>query len=120
VTVSLILNLVADGRYEGAEEESGCATPRSSSCERTLYDPVMTAKAIQISMDTDLLGRIDADPEARRRGRSAFVRTAVQLYLKAKARKEVEERLAHAYEGNADALLEEVEALMGSQAWPSD
>ena len=80
----------------------------------------MTAKAIQISMDTDLLGRIDADPEARRRGRSAFVRTAVQLYLKAKARKEVEERLARAYEGNADALLEEIEVLMGSQAWPSD
>ncbi|HEX9732133.1 MAG TPA: ribbon-helix-helix protein, CopG family [Thermoanaerobaculia bacterium] len=80
----------------------------------------MTAKAVQISMDTDLLGRIDADPEARRRGRSAFVRTAVKLYLRAKERREVEERLARAYEGKADALLEEIESLIGRQSWPND
>lgn len=80
----------------------------------------MSAKPVQISMDTTLLRRIDADPEARERGRSAFVRSAVELYLTAKERQEVESRLREAYAGEADALLEEIEDLMGDQAWPSD
>ncbi len=70
-------------------------------------------------MDASLLGRIDADPEVRDRGRSAFIRSAVQLYLKAKERREIEARLAQVYDGEADALLEEIEDLMGGQSWPS-
>lgn len=80
----------------------------------------MPAKPVQISMDTALLRRIDADPEARRKGRSAFVRSAVRLYLTAKERRDVERRIAEAYTGEADSLLEEIEDLMGEQAWPSD
>ncbi|MCP3963930.1 MAG: hypothetical protein GY719_39340 [bacterium] len=64
-------------------------------------------------MDSDLLGRIDSDPETRDRGRSAFVRSAVRLYLKAKKRREIETRLADAYDGEADALLDEIEVLVG-------
>jgi metal-responsive CopG/Arc/MetJ family transcriptional regulator len=79
----------------------------------------MAARPVQISLDSDLLGQIDADPEAREKGRSAFIRTAVQLYLKAKERKEIETRLAQAYAGEADSLLAEVEALMSQQSWPS-
>ncbi len=71
-------------------------------------------------MDNDLLVRIDSDPEVRDKGRSAFIRSAVRLYLKAKKRREVEARLAAAYGGEADALLEEIEALMGEQSWPND
>jgi len=71
-------------------------------------------------MDVDLVERIDADPEVREKGRSAFIRSAVRLYLTAKERQEIEVRLAHAYGGEEDALLEEVEALMGTQSWPSD
>ncbi len=78
----------------------------------------MAAKPIQISMDANLLGRIDADPEVRDKGRSAFIRSAIQLYLKAKERREIEARLTQSYDGEADALLEEVEDLMSSQAWP--
>ncbi len=80
----------------------------------------MAAHPIQISMDSDLLGQIDADPEAREKGRSAFIRSAVQLYLKAKERREIEARLAQAYGGEADSLLEEIEELMSLQSWPSD
>ena len=80
----------------------------------------MTAKAVQISLDTDLLGRIDADPEVKDRGRSAFIRSAVRLYLEAKRRREIEARIARAYAGEADSLLEEVESLIGGQSWPSD
>ncbi|HLE83874.1 MAG TPA: ribbon-helix-helix protein, CopG family [Thermoanaerobaculia bacterium] len=80
----------------------------------------MAAKPVQISIDTALLRRIDADPEAREKGRSAFVRSAVELYLTAKERREIESRLRRAYAGEADALLGEIEDLIGDQAWPSD
>ena len=45
--------------------------------------PIMPIKPVQISIDTALLERIDADPEARSRGRSAFVRSAIERYLNA-------------------------------------
>jgi len=71
-------------------------------------------------MDSDLLGQIDADPAAREKGRSAFIRSAVELYLKAKERQQIELRLTQAYSGEAGSLLEEVEELLGMQAWPTD
>jgi metal-responsive CopG/Arc/MetJ family transcriptional regulator len=80
----------------------------------------MAARPVQISIDSDLLGQIDADPEARENGRSAFIRSAVHLYLKAKERRDIEARLTHAYAGEADSLLDEVEALLDQQAWPAD
>jgi predicted RNA-binding protein YlxR (DUF448 family) len=80
----------------------------------------MTERSVQISMDPDLLGQIDADPEVREKGRSAFFHSAAQLYLKAKERRGIERRLAHAYSGEAGSLLEEVEELMGQQSWPND
>lgn len=69
-------------------------------------------------MDRDLLKRIDADQETQQKGRSAFVRSAVELYLKAKQRKEVEAQLDRAYSGEADAMLEEISDFIGEQAWP--
>jgi metal-responsive CopG/Arc/MetJ family transcriptional regulator len=80
----------------------------------------MTAKPVQISIDRELLARIDSDPEVRERGRSAFVRSAVRLYLRAKERRDVDARLAAAYDGAAEAMLGEVEALLGGQSWPDD
>ena len=64
----------------------------------------MAARPVQLSLDTDLLDRIDADP----------------IYLKAKERREIEERLAQTYAGEAGSLLDEVEELMGQQSWPND
>jgi metal-responsive CopG/Arc/MetJ family transcriptional regulator len=78
----------------------------------------MAARPVQISLDSDLLGQIDADPEVQEKGRSAFIRSAVQLYLKAKERREIETGLAQAYSGKAGSLLEEVEELLGRQSWP--
>jgi metal-responsive CopG/Arc/MetJ family transcriptional regulator len=78
----------------------------------------MPAKPVQISIDTELLRRIDADPEAREHGRSALIRAAVQAYLAAKERREVEARIAHAYDGEADAMRDEVAELIGAQEWP--
>jgi metal-responsive CopG/Arc/MetJ family transcriptional regulator len=85
-----------------------------------LYVANMSSKPVQISIDTDLLLRIDQDPEARARGRSAFVRSAVEVYLAAKARREIEAQIVKAYSGQAEAMLAEVEELVGGQSWPSE
>ncbi len=78
----------------------------------------MASKPVQISLDQELLRRIDRDPETRKRGRSAFIRNAVVTYLRAKERREVDEAIRRAYEGTSDEMLSEVETLIGAQAWP--
>lgn len=78
----------------------------------------MASRPIQISMDTDLLHRIDQEPEVQERGRSAFIRSAVELYLAAKQRRTIDDRIARAYDGQADAMRDEIADLMGDQAWP--
>ena len=80
----------------------------------------MPAKPIQISLDSELLARIDKDPEARKRGRSALIRSAVEVYLKAKERKHIEKRIREAYGGSEDDVSAEIEGLIGAQAWPDD
>ncbi len=80
----------------------------------------MAAKPVQISMDTELLRRIDADPETLREGRSAFVRSAIELYLKVKERGELERRIETAYGGQSKAMVEELSDLMDHQAWPDE
>lgn len=80
----------------------------------------MVARPVQISMDPDLLERIDSDPEAQERGRSAFVRSAVELYLAARERQRIEAGIRRAYGGQAGALEAEVLDLMSAQAWPED
>ena len=83
-----------------------------------MHVSIMPARPIQISIDVDLLRRIDKDAEARRLGRSAFIRTAVSIYLRAKERRDVDEDIRRAYDGQADDLLEDVQDLMGAQVWP--
>jgi metal-responsive CopG/Arc/MetJ family transcriptional regulator len=80
----------------------------------------MPAKPIQISVDLELLRRIDADPETREKGRSAFVRSAVSSYLAAKRRKAIDLAIGAAYGAAADAMEAEVSDLLGAQAWPRD
>lgn len=84
-----------------------------------LYLSNMGVKPVQISIDDELLRRIDRDPEAKRLGRSAFVRTALRTYLAAKERKNIDEQIRRAYAGAADELLAEVEQLLPGQAWPA-
>ena len=84
------------------------------------YYTNMPMQPIQVSMDEDLLKRIDREPEVRERGRSAFIRSAVLVYLKAKRRREIDDEISRAYEGCADDMLDEVADLVGAQAWPED
>jgi metal-responsive CopG/Arc/MetJ family transcriptional regulator len=80
----------------------------------------MAAKPVQISLDTALLDRIDQDPETQAEGRSAFVRKAIERYLGAKERRQIDARIVAAYGGKSDALLTEAAELMAAQAWPAD
>ena len=80
----------------------------------------MSMHPIQVSIDEDLLKRIDDEPEVKERGRSAFIRSAIRLYLKAKKRREIDDEILRAYEGCADEMLDEVAGLVSAQAWPED
>jgi metal-responsive CopG/Arc/MetJ family transcriptional regulator len=80
----------------------------------------MPAKPVQISLEIDLLERIDADAETRQLGRSAFIRAAVERYLAGKARRQVDARIAAAYEKKAGASLAEIADLVEGQSWPDD
>jgi metal-responsive CopG/Arc/MetJ family transcriptional regulator len=84
------------------------------------YDTTMSARPVQISIDVELLQRIDSDPETREKGRSAFVRSAVSSYLDAKRRRDVDTAIRAAYGGAEDDMQAEVVDLMDAQAWPSD
>ncbi len=84
------------------------------------YDTNMPAKPVQVSIDTELLRRIDRDPETKASGRSAFIRSAVSSYLEAKRRKDVDAAIRAAYGGSADAIEAEVADLVDAQAWPRD
>lgn len=80
----------------------------------------MATRPIQISIDEELLRRLDADPDARQRGRSAFVRTALRFYLEEKQRRDLEAQLGRAYQGHADELLGEVADMITDQPWPAN
>lgn len=80
----------------------------------------MSAKAVKVSIDAELLKRIDADPEAQQSGRSAFVRSAVNVYLAAKSRRGIDERIRAAYAPESDAMLDDVADLLEAQAWPTE
>ena len=78
----------------------------------------MPARRVQISLDADLLRRIDADPEVRERGRLVFIHSAIEMYVRARQRREIDDQFRKAYAGQADEMLAEISDLMDGQAWP--
>jgi metal-responsive CopG/Arc/MetJ family transcriptional regulator len=82
-----------------------------------LYNFNMT-KPVQVSIDQELLDRIARDPEAKRIGRSAFIRAALRVYLEARRRRALDEQIFQAYAEDEGAMVDEVGALIGNQAWP--
>jgi metal-responsive CopG/Arc/MetJ family transcriptional regulator len=84
-----------------------------------LYHADMASRPIQVSIDTKLLERIDADPETRVHGRSAFLRSAAELYLSAKDKRAIDEEIRRSYAGQADVMADEIAELLPEQEWPS-
>jgi metal-responsive CopG/Arc/MetJ family transcriptional regulator len=78
----------------------------------------MPAQPVQVSIEKALLKRIDMDPETKTRGRSAFIRSAVELYLRAKERRGIDDAIRRAYSGKQDELLAEIDDLIEVQEWP--
>jgi metal-responsive CopG/Arc/MetJ family transcriptional regulator len=85
-----------------------------------MHIPIMAARSVQISLDEELLRRVDRDPEARRGGRSKLIASALRLYLEARRRRDIDEAIHRAYRGRDKAMLDEVQHLMGRQAWPDE
>jgi len=78
----------------------------------------MPAKQVQISIDRELLARIDRDPQTKQQGRSAFIREAVELYLATKHRRNVDRQIAAAYGDKSRDLRVETTTWFEEQAWP--
>ena len=75
----------------------------------------MPARPAHISMDAEFLRRIDADPEVREQGRSVFVRSAIEMDLRTRQRREIDEQFRQAYAGHTDEMLAEIGDLMDAQ-----
>lgn len=92
---------------------------RRDGADSMWQDPTMATRPVRISIEAALLDRIDAAAETRENGRSAFVRSAVQHYLREKERAANDARIRDAYRGKAGEMLAEIADLMDRQAWPS-
>ena len=75
-------------------------------------------KAIQITVDDDLLARLDADPEVKKLGRSAVFRRAVDAYLRQRRRHAIGDAYRRAYGGETGAPTE-LEGWADEGVWPA-
>ena len=68
-------------------------------------------------LDENLLARLDAREEVKRRGRSAVLRRAAEEYLRRREQREISERYRKAYAGG-EGLGEEFEGWEEPGEWP--
>jgi metal-responsive CopG/Arc/MetJ family transcriptional regulator len=76
-------------------------------------------KAIQVSIDEDLLSALDADEEVRREGRSAVLRRAAAEYLRRKRAEEISRRYRAGYVQGVSAA-DELRGWADQGTWPQD
>ena len=74
-------------------------------------------KAIQITLNSDLLAKLDADEEVKRDGRSAVLRRAAAYYLQRKRRASIAEAYRRGYGGKQDTDLA---GWPDEGAWPDE
>jgi metal-responsive CopG/Arc/MetJ family transcriptional regulator len=74
-------------------------------------------KTIQITIDPDLLHKIDNDEESMKKGRSAFLRQAVRYYLEQKRLKLISEKYRSGYTQGL-AKDENLTIWEDEQVWP--
>lgn len=80
---------------------------------------IFLMKPIQFTIDEDLLRRVDRDPETRARGRSAFLRRAIEEYLRGKRAREIREAYVRGYTG-ARPDEDELGPWTEAQVWPDE
>lgn len=76
-------------------------------------------KAIQITLDDDLLARLDRDDEVKRDGRSAVLRRAADQYLRQRRAGAIASAYRRAYADKA-GLDEEFSGWEKEGAWPAE
>lgn len=76
-------------------------------------------KAIQVTLDEDLLARLDRDDEVRRDGRSAVLRRAADLYLRQRRAGAIASAYRQAY-GGSTGLGNEWEGWETEGVWPAE
>jgi predicted transcriptional regulator len=82
----------------------------------------MAARSVQISVDEKLLARIDRQPLARKQGRSALIRAAVEAYLARERTRAIDEAYDRVYGGKGVSrrAFAEFAPLIEGQAWPEE
>jgi metal-responsive CopG/Arc/MetJ family transcriptional regulator len=78
------------------------------------------AKNVQISIDEELLREVDRQPEAKRNGRSAYIRNALRSYMNRQRELAIDAAYEAAYRRSSNEVYEEFKNLLGSQAWPEE
>ncbi len=73
-------------------------------------------KTIQITIDPDLLHKIDNDEETMKKGRSAFLRQAVRYYLEQKRLKSISDKYRSGY--TQGAKDDDLTIWEDEQVWP--
>ncbi len=76
-------------------------------------------KAVQFTLEEELLRQIDRDPEAKRLGRSAFLRRAAREYLARRRNQQIRDAYRRGY-GERPVSAEEFGPLIEAQAWPDE
>ena len=76
-------------------------------------------KAIQVSIDDELLRRLDADPDVQRDGRSAVLRRAVAAYLRERRDQRISDAYRRGY-GDSRGIGPEFDGWEEQGAWPED
>ena len=73
-------------------------------------------KAIQVTLDEDLIARLDRDEEVQRDGRSAVLRRAAEAYLRRRRSDAIAQAYAQAYK--QPGLGTEFEGWEKESVWP--
>jgi len=76
-------------------------------------------KAIQFTLDEELLRRVDSDPEVKAKGRSAFLRNAIDAYLRSRRERSIGDAYRRAYRARP-VQQDEFETSGGALAWPDE
>jgi metal-responsive CopG/Arc/MetJ family transcriptional regulator len=74
-------------------------------------------KAVQFTIDDQLLARIDNHPATKKQGRSAFLRAAAAAYLSSRRAKEIKDAYRRGY-GEHPPSSDEFFVAPEVQAWP--
>ena len=77
---------------------------------------IANMKAIQVTLDDDLLRRLDEDDEVKRDGRSAVLRRAADAYLKRRRARAIADQYAKAYKDSKS--LAEFSRWEDEGTWP--